>query len=106
MSLEAPYFSSPCLILERKSWILVGQICERESVTKAAHQMLFIQWLGKVTNDPLAQSACPVSGVRVGSNEDCRDREARTDEVSVKLNPAHRGHLDISDKAVRFDQMR
>jgi hypothetical protein len=42
----------------------------------------------------------------VGSNEDCRNRESRIDEVSVKLNSAHRRHLDIGDQAVRFDEMR
>src|SRR3954447_12712249 len=106
MSLEAPYFSSPCLILNRKSWILVGQLCARESATKTAHEMFFIQWLAKVTNDPLVQGAYPVSGIRVGSNEDCRNRESRIDEVPVKLNSAHRRHLDISDQAVRLDEMR
>jgi len=42
----------------------------------------------------------------VGSDKDRRNRESRIDEVPVKLNSAHRRHLDISDQAVRFDEMR
>src|SRR3954469_5482768 len=98
MSHEAPYFSSPCLMLKRKSWILVRQVCRRESATKTAHQVLFIHWLTKITDDPLLQGACPVSRVRGGSNEDRRNRESRLDKVPVKLNSAHRRHLDISDQ--------
>jgi hypothetical protein len=36
--------------------------------------------------------------VRVGSNEDCRNREFRTDEMFVKFNFAHRRHMDVSDQ--------
>src|SRR6266446_1371457 len=57
MSLEAPYFSSPCLTPKRKSWILVRQLCTRDNGTKTAHQMLFIHWLTKITNDPIVQDA-------------------------------------------------
>src|SRR6266436_1667569 len=106
MSLEAPYFSSPCLTPKRKSWILVRQLCTRESGTKTAHQMLFIHWLAKITNDPIVQGACPISVIRVGSNEDGRNREPSIDEVSVQINSAHRRHMNVSDQAGRFDKMR
>src|SRR6266576_1340272 len=99
MSLKAPYFNSPCLTPKRKSWILLLQLCTRESGTKTAHQMLFVQWLPKITNDPIVQGACPVSVVRVGSNEDCRNRETRLNEASVEFDPAHRRHVDVSDQA-------
>src|SRR5712671_2781405 len=97
MSLEAPYFSSPCLMPKRKSWILVRQLCTRESGTKTAHQLLFIHWLTKITNDPIVQGACPISGVRVGSNEDCGNRESRVDQMSVEFDPGHGRHMDVSD---------
>src|SRR5712672_844926 len=106
MNLEAPYFSSPCLTPKRKSWILLRQLCTRESVTQTAHQMLFVHWLTKIANDPIVQGACPISGVRVGSNENGRNRESRIDKVSVKLNSAHRRHVDVSDQTGRFDEMR
>src|SRR6266404_9155060 len=106
MSLTAPYFSSPCLTPKRKSWILVRQLCKRESGTKTAHQMLFVHWLTKITNDPIVQGACPVSGVRVGSNEDGRNRVPCVDQTSVKFNPGHGGHVDVSDQAGRFYEMR
>jgi len=74
MSLEAPYFSSPCLTPKRKSRNLVRHPCRRESVTKTAHQMLLVHWLMKITNDPIIQGARPINVVRVGSNKDCGNR--------------------------------
>src|SRR6266446_3044866 len=106
MSLEAPYFSSPCLTPKRKSWILVRQLHTRESGMKAAHQMLFIHWLTKITNDPIAQGLGPVNVVGVGSNKDCGNRVPCIDQMSVKFDPGHGRHMDVSDKAGRFDEMR
>src|SRR5258707_8449009 len=105
MSLEAPYFSSSCLTPKRKSWILVRQLRTREGGTKTAHQMLCIQWLPKITNDPIVQGACPITVVRVGSNEDCGNRVACIDQMRVEFDSRHSGHLDVSDQAVRFDEM-
>src|SRR6266851_2293876 len=87
MSLEAPYFSSPCLTPKRKSRILVRQLCTRESGTKTAHQMLFIHWLTKITNDPIVRGACPINVVGVGSNEDCGNRVPCIDQISVEFDP-------------------
>src|ERR1700730_10200280 len=106
MSLEAPYFSSPCLTPKRKSWILVRRLYRRESVTKTAHQMLFVHWLTKITNDHIVQGACPISVVRVGSNEDCGNRVPCVDQMSVEFDPGHGRHMDVSDQAGRFDEMR
>src|SRR6267154_10819 len=105
MSLKAPYFNSPCLTPKRKSWILVRQICSRESGTKTAHQMLFIHRLAKITNDPIVQGAYPVSGVRVSSNDDCGNRVPCIGQMSVEFDPGHGRHVDVSDKAGRFDEM-
>src|ERR1700741_2390014 len=55
MSLEAPYFSSSCLTRKGKSWLLVRQLCIRESGTKTAYQMPLVHRLAKVTNDPFVQ---------------------------------------------------
>src|SRR6266436_7489697 len=106
MSLTAPYFSSRCLTPKRKSWILVRQLCTRESGTKTAHQMIIIHWLTKITDDPIVQGACPISVVRVGSNEDCGNRVPCVDQMSVQFEPSHGRHMDISDQAGRFDEMR
>src|SRR5258708_3176073 len=106
MSLEAPYFSSPCLTPKRKSWILVRQLCTRESGTKAPHQTIIIHRLPKITDDPIVQGACPISVVRVGSNEDCRNRVPRIYQMYVEFDPGHGRHMDVSDQAGRFDEMR
>src|SRR5258708_5781317 len=106
MSLEAPYFSSPCLTPKRKSWILVRKLHTRESVTKTAHQMLFIHWLTKITHDPVVQGLSPVIVVGVSSNEDCGNRVPCVDQMSVELNPRHGRHMDVSDQAGRFEEMR
>ncbi|MET0639332.1 MAG: hypothetical protein ABWZ19_04860, partial [Hyphomicrobium sp.] len=43
--------------------------------TKTPYQMLLINRLTKVTNDPIVQDAGAVNVVGVGSNENCRNRE-------------------------------
>src|SRR5258708_3773430 len=106
MSHEALYFSSPCLTPKRKSWILVPHLSRRESITKTAHQMLFIHWLTKIANDAIVHGACPISGIRVGSNEDRGNRVPFFDQMSVKFGPGHGRHVDVSDQAGRFDEMR
>src|SRR3954454_21765948 len=106
MSLEARYFSSLCLTPKRKSWFLVPQLCTLESGTKRAHQLLFIHRLTEITKDPIVQGACPISGVRIGSNEDCRNGVPCVDQMSVEFDPGHGGHMDVSDQAGRFGEMR
>src|SRR6266511_1193956 len=106
MSLTVPYFSSACPTRNRKSWILLRQIRRRESGMKTAHQMLFIHWLTKITNDPIVQGACPNNVVRVARNEDCGNRVSRLDQMSVEFDPGHGRHMDVSDQAGRFDEMR
>jgi hypothetical protein len=73
---------------------------------KASYQMLLINWLAKVTNDPIHQSARPDLFIRVARYKDCRDRVSRIDEVSVERHSGHRGHMDVSDQAGRFDETR
>ena len=77
-----------------------------ESRTKTPYQMLLINRLTKVTNDPIVQGAGPVNVIGVGSNEDRRNRVSCIDEVSVELESGHRRHMDVSDQAGRFDETR
>src|SRR5882757_4540515 len=83
---SAPYFSSPCLTPKRRSRNLVGLLCVRESRSKATYQKLLIHRLTKITNSPFIQSACSISGVGIRSNEDGRNREPRTGEVSEEFD--------------------
>src|SRR5436190_23098397 len=103
MSLEVPYFSSPCQARKRKSWILVRYLSRRESVTKTAYQMIFINWFTKVTNDPIGQDLGTVNVVGVGSNEDCGNRLYLVVEVSVDVDPGHGMHLVYGGQAGRFE---
>jgi hypothetical protein len=73
---------------------------------KAPYQMLFINRLTKVTNDPIVQSAGPDVVIGVGSNENCWNRILCLDEVSEQLDAGHRGHMDVGDQASRFDETR
>jgi hypothetical protein len=61
--------------------------------------MLFIDWLTKVTDDPIVQDAGPINIIWVRSHEDCRNRPARIDEASVEFDPGHRRHIDVGDQA-------
>ena len=82
MNLAALYLSSPCLLC-------------RESSVKATFQMLFINRLAEVADDPTAQSADPVSIIRVGGHEDCRNRTPCIDEVLVEFDSGHRRHVYV-----------
>ena len=77
-----------------------------ESRTKTPHEMLLINGLAKVANDPIVQGAAAVNVVGVGSNENCRNRVPRLDEVLVQLDAGHRRHMDVSHQAGRFDEAR
>src|SRR4029450_901053 len=101
-----PYFGSPCPARTRSSRILFARLTWLESRTKTPYQMLLINRLTKVTNDPIVQGAGAVNVVGVGSNENCRNRVPCLDEVSVQLDAGHRRHMDVSDQAGRFDETR
>ena len=73
---------------------------------KTPHQIPLINWLAKVTNDPIVQGAGPVNVSRVGRHEDRRNRVPRLNEVSVELDPGHGRHMDVSDQAGRFNETR
>src|SRR6266436_4280519 len=64
--------------------------------------MLLINWLTKVTNDPVVQGASPVNVIGVGSNEDRRNGVPDFDEVSVELDSGHRRHMDVGDQSSRL----
>ena len=77
-----------------------------ESRAKAAFEMFVIQRLVEVTNDAVFQGALPDSLIRVCGNENGGNRVARIDEMSVKLNAGHSGHLNVSDQAGGFRNER
>ena len=76
------------------------------SRAKTPYQMLLINRLAKITNDPIVQGAGAFNVVGVGSHENCRNRVSGLDEVSVQLDSGHRRHMDVSDQAGRFDETR
>ena len=73
---------------------------------KTPYQMLFINRLAKVADDPIVQGAGPVNIIGVGSHEDCRNRVPCIDEVSVEFDSGHRRHVDVGDQAGRFGETR
>jgi hypothetical protein len=77
-----------------------------ESRTKTPHEVLLVNGLAKVTNDPIVQGACPHVFVRVGRHEDYRNRMSYIGEAPVKLESRHRGHMNVSDQACSFDKAR
>jgi len=77
-----------------------------KSRMKTPHEMLIVDWLGKVTNDSILQSAVSIGVIGIGSNEDCGDRIAGPDELPIKFDPGHRGHMDVSDQAGCFNEAR
>ena len=77
-----------------------------ESRTKAAFEMVVVDWLGEITDHPLHQGAVPSLLVRVSGNENRRDHVAGLDEVPMKLNTAHAGHLHVADQTRRRAEER
>ena len=69
-------------------------------------EIFLIDRLAQVTDDAIRQRASPVNVIGVCSNEDCRNRVPRFDEVSVEFNTGHPRHMDVSDKAGRFNETR
>ena len=77
-----------------------------ESRTKTLHEMLLINGLAKIANDPILESAGPDVFIGVGGHKDRRNRVSRIDEASVELESGHRGHMDVGDQAGGFDKVR
>src|SRR5262249_47488421 len=102
----APYFSSPCRALKQSSRILIRRLTGRESHAKAPCEILFIHRLTKIADDPIVQGARAVNIIGVARHEDCRNRTPCIEEVSVELDPGHRGHVDVRDQAARFIKPR
>src|SRR4051812_19971331 len=86
--------------------MLFRQLSRRESRAKTPHQMLLINWLTKVTNDPIVQGASPVNVIGIGSNEDGRNGVPYLHEALVEFDSRHRRHMDVGDQASGFGETR
>ena len=69
-----------------------------ESRTEAAFEMVVIDRLTEVTNDPILESTPPDDLVRVCGNDDREHRVSCIDEMSVELNSGHSRHLNVGDQ--------
>jgi len=76
------------------------------SRAKAPCQERFINWLAKITHDPIVQGAGPLDVIGVSGHENCWNRVACIDEASVKLEAAYHRHLNVADQAGRFEETR
>jgi hypothetical protein len=91
---------------KESSRILLSRFPGRESRAKTPYKVLFIDWLTKVTDDPVVQDTRAVNIIRVGRHEDCRNRPPCIDEVSVEFDPGHRRHMDVGNQAGCFGETR
>jgi hypothetical protein len=64
---------------------------------KAPFQILFINRLAKVADDPIVQSADRVDIFGVSSHEDCRNRAPRVDEAAVEFDSGHRRRVYVGN---------
>src|SRR5262249_57720971 len=69
-----------------------------ESRTEAAFEIVVIDRLAKVANDPIIESTPPDDLVRVCGNDDRGHRVSCIDEMSVELNSGHSRHLNVGDQ--------
>jgi hypothetical protein len=77
-----------------------------KSGTNAPPEIFLVNWLAKIADDSVRESAGPINFIGVGSNEDCRNRVAHVDEVSIEFEPGHRRHMDVGDQAGCLAEMR
>src|SRR5271170_6259931 len=77
-----------------------------ESRTKTPYEMLIINWLAKVTNDSILQSAVSIGVIGIGRNEDCGNHVAGLDELVIEFDPGHCRHIDVGDQAGCFNEAR
>jgi len=73
-----------------------------ESPAKTPFEMVIIHRLAEVTNDAVLQSSIADDLIRVCGNENCRNRIAPIEELSVELDSGHSRHLDVSNQAGGF----
>jgi hypothetical protein len=72
---------------------------------KATDEIVLINRLLKVADDPVIQRAGLDSVVGIGGNEDRWDGMTRLDEALVEIYAGHHGHVDIRDQAIRIREM-
>ena len=77
-----------------------------ESRTKTPQEILLVNGLAEVTNDPIVQGARPDVVIGVGRHEDRRNRMPHIDDASVQFESRHRGHMKVSDQAGGFVKAR
>ncbi len=77
-----------------------------EGRAETPHEMLLINGLAKVTNDPILQSAGADVVIWIGRHKDRRNCIPRIDEVSVELESGNCGHMDVGDQTGGFDKAR
>jgi hypothetical protein len=68
--------------------------------------MLVVNRFTKVTNHSILQSAGSINVIGKGSDEDCGNRVPGINEAPVKFDPRHRRHMNVSDQASCFREMR
>ena len=65
----------------------------------AAEQVVLVERLGQVADDPGLQRARPAFLVVMGRDQDGGNGMARCDQATMKLEPGHPGHPDVRDQA-------
>ena len=65
----------------------------------ANEQVVLVEWLGQVANDPGFQRARPHAVIGIGGNQDGGNRDAGCHQVTMQIEPAHLRHLHIRDQA-------
>ena len=73
--------------------------CRARQRTKAVDQNGLLQRLARIAPDSQAQHPFPDAIVRIGGDQDRRDRVPRFDQTLVKLDARHCRHVNIGDQA-------
>ncbi len=81
------------------SAISLRRLVVRDRGPKTVDQFSLDQRLGEIALDPQCQHALADAIIRIGGDEDCRDRAPDVDQMLVKLGSRHCGHVDIRDQA-------
>src|SRR5258706_5777778 len=101
---RAPCSSSPYQPSKGSLWILFRSVTGLKSRMQALHQLFLVNGFPKITDNAIFQGAGPFNIIWTASNQYCRNRVSSPNEVCVEFNPGHRGHMDVSNQAGRFNE--
>ena len=69
-----------------------------ENTANALYEILFINRLAEVAEDPVIQGTLPVPIIGEGSHKDSRNRSPLTHKMPIELDTGHCRHMNVGNQ--------